>query len=216
MRWRVGLIDSCGAHARAVATAAFNSEHDKVSRSAPGPDVSGHGSRIAALLCGSIVPPDLLLAQVFRGRLPASAAAIGAAIDWCVAEGANLVHLSLGLSTDREVLRTAVTRALNEGAVLVAATPARGGPVFPAAYVGVIRGTGDARCGPGELSVLGDGRFGAHRILPGAVPGQGGASAGAAWLSRAIMELPPGATPAQCTQELELRANYRGPERRLA
>lgn len=216
MTWRVGLIDSCGAHARAVATAAFISENDMVSRLAAGPDVSGHGSRIAALLCGSIAPPDLLLAQVFRGRLPASAAAIGAAIDWCVAEGANLVHLSLGLSTDREVLRTAVTRALNEGAVLVAATPARGAPAFPAAYEGVIRGTGDARCAPGELSVLGDGRFGGHTKLPGAAPGQGGASAGAAWLSRAILGLTPGATTIQCAQELGLRASYRGSERRLA
>ena len=45
--------------------------------------------------------------------------------------------------------------ALAAGLILIASTPARGAPVYPAAYPGVLRVTGDARCGPGELSALG-------------------------------------------------------------
>jgi hypothetical protein len=39
--------------------------------------------------------------------------------------------------------------------ILIASTPARGAPVYPAAYPGVLRVTGDARCGPAEVSALG-------------------------------------------------------------
>ena len=55
---------------------------------------------------------------------------------------------------------------LGQGAVLVAAHPARGAPCFPAAYPGVIAATGDARCGWQELSQLGPALFGAIIIAP--------------------------------------------------
>ena len=91
----------------------------------------------------------------------ASAAAVAAAVDWAVEHGASLVHLSLGLTADRAVLRAAVERAIRAGCVIVAASPARGPRVYPGAYPQVIRGTGDARCAPGELSCLQPGLFGA-------------------------------------------------------
>lgn len=216
MKWRIGLIDSCGRYPGAEETAAFRSEHRRLLTPAPGTDASGHGSRIASLLMGSGADPDLLLAQVFREGHPTSAAAVAAAIDWCVARDANLLHLSLGLNADRPVLRTAVEAALGAGVLIVAATPARGAPVFPAHYAGVIRGTADARCAPGELSVLGEARFGGHGSLPGAAPGQGGASAGAAWISRALLDLAPGRSTAVYTEALGQRARYLGPERRVS
>lgn len=58
------------------------------------------------------------------------------------------------MAADRSVLRAAIARAIDSGIVVVAAMPARGEPAYPAAYPPVIGGTGDARCGLGEISVL--------------------------------------------------------------
>jgi len=160
MNWRVGLIDSCGTWSGAVEAAAFVSDGSHVERVSPASDPTGHGSRIAALLTEDGARVELLLAQVFLTAQPASAAVVAAAVDWTVSRGAKLIHLSLGLATDRAVLRAAVARAMDSGIVTVAAMPARGAPVYPAAYPSVIGGTGDARCGPGEISVLGPRLFG--------------------------------------------------------
>src|ERR1700722_16393917 len=163
MRWRVALIDSCGEWPGAVDAAAFIDESATaacgtatrgVRRCAMGADATGHGSRLARLLSDGGAVFELMLGQVFWGKTPASAAAVAAALDWAVAGGANLIHMSLGLAADRGVLAGAVLRAVSAGCVVVASAPARGGVVYPAAYRGVIRGTGDARCGTGELSCL--------------------------------------------------------------
>jgi hypothetical protein len=159
VNWRVALIDSAGAWQGAIDAAAFVTEGGRVVLRAPVADASGHGSRIAALWAGG-GDLDLLLGQVFVDAAAASGAAVAAAIDWAVGRRADLIHMSLGLAADRAVLRAAVRSAVESGCVLVASTPARGGPVYPAGYAGVIRGTGDARCSAGELSWLGTGLFG--------------------------------------------------------
>jgi hypothetical protein len=116
------------------------------------------------------------------------------------------------------VLREAVSRALDSGVLVVAASPARGQKVFPAAYPGLIAATGDARCAPGELSRLGPRLFGgcphgaAERLDDR--PSSGGASIGATWVSRAILDLPPGIDTAGCLELLDSKAIYRGPEHR--
>ena len=186
MSWRVALIDSCGAWPGAVAAAAFVEEsavaaEETVQRCATAVDATGHGSRVARLLSEGGAEFELMLGQVFLGRAPASAAAVAAALDWAVAGGADLIHMSLGLAADRAVLAAAVGRAVGAGCVLVASAPARGGVVYPAAYRGVIRGTGDARCGPGELSCLVPVFFGGcpRRVVSGAEVGAAGASGGA-------------------------------------
>jgi len=230
--WRVGLIDSCGglegldAAARVDASpaptgaAAFLARDGRVECRATVADPTGHGSRIAALLMsGRRV--ELLLGQVFTGSGPTTGAAVSAAIGWAVEQGAGLVHLSLGLAGDRAVLALAVRRAIEAGCVLVAAMPARGAPVFPAAYPGVIRATGDARCAPGEISCLGPRLFGGCPRVE--VGGQseaarretvrGGASIGAAWVTHAILQESPMRAPA-ALEALTARAKYLGPERR--
>ncbi len=191
MKWRVALIDSAGAWPGAIDAAAFVTEGGRVASRATVADPSGHGSRIAGLWAGG-VDFELLLGQVFVEAGATSGAAVAAAIDWAVGRGADLIHMSLGLSADRVVLRDAVRRAVESGCILVASTPARGGPVFPAGYARVIRGTGDARCSAGELSWLGAGLFGGCPRFEeggnpeGAAPGAGagvctdvGAGAGA-------------------------------------
>ncbi len=235
-RWRVALIDSCGVRPGAIAGAAFLAEGGAVVQRPALADPTGHGTRIAQLLeraapSGPEAPHgespraagrfELLLGQVFVDARPASAAAVAAAVDWAVGHAASLVHLSLGLTADRDVLRAAVERAIRAGCVIVAASPARGPRVYPGAYPQVIRGTGDARCAPGELSCLQPGLFGACPRLAAVgaaasgVSAAAGASIGAARVTRAILEMPPAGASAVVTY-LAARSTHRGPERRTA
>lgn len=191
MGWRVGLIDSCGRWPGARQAAAFVSAGDRVECRDPVPDPSGHGSRVAGVVARDRAI-ELLLGQVFTTAAPTSGAAVAAAIDWAVAGGADVIHLSLGLAADREVLAASVAHALSAGCIIVAAAPARGALPYPAAYPGVIRGTGDARCAPGEISCLGPTLFGAcprtdDPFIDYPALEAGGASIGAAWITRSIV-----------------------------
>jgi hypothetical protein len=216
VNWRVGLIDSCGIWPGAIAAAAFATAGRCVEQRAVAADSSGHGSRVARLLLGGNVPLELLLAQVFVNSKPTTGAAVAAAIDWVRGRRANLIHLSLGLAADRSVLATAVASAIDAGCIVVASTPARGAPTYPAAYPGVIRATGDARCAPSELSWLGPSFFGGcpriaecEQIEP-----RGGASIGAAWVSRAILSGTANAPARAVVATLAAGARHIGPERK--
>jgi len=228
MSWRVALIDSCGSRPGAADAAAFADHGGRVARCATAADPTGHGSRVARLLAGEDAAIELLLGQVFLDARPASAAAVAAAVDWAVAAGAELIHMSLGLAADRAVLAGAVERATGSGRIVVASTPARGAAVYPAGYAGVIRATGDARCAPGELSHLGEWFFGGcPRFDVGAAGGAGvgaggcgasigaagGASVGAAWVTRSIVRGPKGVA-GDVVAALTAMARYVGPERR--
>lgn len=220
VKWRLALIDSCGSWPEAADAAAFISAGERAERRATVADPGGHGSRIAQLLTAGDAPFELLLGQVFMTCGPASSAAVAAAIDWAVAGRANLIHMSLGLSADRAVLGSAIRRAIGLDCIIVASMPARGAPVYPAAYPHVIRATGDARCAPGELSCLVPGFFGGcTRFGSGGqsdcegAANVGGASVGAAWVTRSILSGPVYGTRA-VVDALTARARYIGPERR--
>lgn len=211
-RWRVALIDSCGEWSGACAAAAFQSDGRTVRPLPARTDPTGHGSRIARILTdGERI--DLLLGQVFLDPGPTSGAAVAAAIDWAVDSDATLIHLSLGLAHDRSTLAQAVTRARAAGRIVVAAAPARGAPVFPASYEGVIRASGDARCAPGELSCLDAWHFGA---CPRLATGEGGASIGAAHVTHALVRHCAPGPAADIVAALGGLARYRGRERRGA
>ncbi len=215
MSWRIGLIDSCGAFPTARTATRFVASAQRVARVECGPDPTGHGTRIASIIAASTDHAELVLAQVFTSAAPTSAAIIAAAVDWAVGEDVQLLHLSLGLAADRPVLQAAIARATARGILIVAAMPARGGPVFPAAYPGVIRGTGDARCQPGELSALEPGSFGGcprHAMADG-LRGQG-ASVGAAAVTHALI-CSGGPEPYDSIiRRLTALARYSGPESR--
>jgi Subtilase family len=147
---RVGIVDTQIAEPLAGSIAAAKSF------GAPaGGEGASHGTAIASIVLHHAPHARLLSAQAFDPGGRAEAAAVAAALRWLIGERARLVNLSLGLPRDREVLRAAVGEALAAGLILIAATPARGAPVYPAAYPGVLRVTGDARCGPAEISTLG-------------------------------------------------------------
>lgn len=185
---RVAVVDSgcAAAHASQLrAAAAFVLDDGGVCRVPATVDALGHGSRVADILLHCTPQAELLAAQVFRERLTTTAAQVSAAIDWAVANGAQLVNLSLGLREPRTVLAEACARAQAAGVVLCAAAPARGQAVYPAAFPGVLRVSGDARCAPAELAAIGSAQadFGAHvRPLDGRLDGAG-ASMACAWFS---------------------------------
>ena len=91
----------------------------------------------------SLVRADIRLAnaQVFHDALQTSTACIAAALDWLCEQHVAVVNMSFGLQHDRRVLRQACAQALTKGTILVAASPARGVAVYPAAYPGVLRVT---------------------------------------------------------------------------
>lgn len=215
LRWRVALIDSGPVHAP-NGTVRFTRRG--VGPQTPVDDPTGHGSRIASLLAEYAPPHDLLCAQVFDDTAATSVAAIVAALDWACEQGVHLVHLSLGLVDDRASLAGAVARAQAAGCLLVAAAPARGAPVYPAAYSGILVGTGDARCAPDEVSRLGECRFGG--CVEYRSPGHGrgrGASVGAAFVTAAVLaHAQPGTNADAVERTLASRSRYDGAERRTA
>lgn len=214
--WRVALIDSCGTWPGAIAAAAFATDGRRVEQGATVTDPSGHGSRIAEMFLAGDTACELLLGQVFVNAGPTTGASVAAAVDWAVAHSARLIHLSLGLAADRAILAAAVVRAIDAGCVVVASTPARGAPVYPAAYPGVIRATGDARCAPGEWSCLGPWFFGGcpRYADGGQTELSGGASTGAAWVSRAILGGVVNVKAGAVVAALTAGARHIGPERK--
>lgn len=187
---RVGVIDSgigtgeSAAGQRVVAACAFSrAMTGEITPLAPHDDLLGHGSEVATLIRLNAAHTEFVDAQVFSTARAIDAGVLAAAIDWCVEHAVRVVNLSLGLRADRRLLRDACARASAAGLTLVAATPARGGDTFPAAYPQVIAVSGDARCVDGGWSWLGDGlRAGASPRPPRPAAG-GGASYAAARLT---------------------------------
>jgi hypothetical protein len=217
---KVGLLDSGlprgPAAERILVGCGFRLDADQ--EVAPGmaePDALGHASAVARVVLAGCPEARFLVAQIFFAKLVATAAQAAAGLDWLAGQGAAVVDMSFGLAADRTVLRDACARAVARGIILVASAPARGDPVFPAAYPGVIRVTGDARCGPGELSALDGPRadFGAH-VRAGSVAG---ASIGTAHVTAEIARYLVGSGDARIDA---LRSHLRGlcrhvgPERR--
>ena len=183
------------------------------------PAAGGHGSAMASIIVGSAAQVSLYDARVFPPQGPATPAALAAALDWLADEHVELVNISLGLRDDRDVLRLACARALERGVLLVAAAPAQGAAVYPAAYAGVLRVTGDARCAPGEFTWLDSAQAKIGACVGGLnhAPGNpgGGASCAVAHVTGELARLRAAGVPADALLD-ELRGNCIcfGPERR--
>jgi len=177
-----------------------------------------HGECVAALVLEAAPAVRLIDARIATPASQPTPRVVAAAIDWCVAEGARIVNLSLGLADDRRVLRDACARAVAQGVVLVAAAPARGGPVYPAAYPGVFSVSGDARCAAGEWSRLDATVGAAWGTCPDAPGGaRGGASMAAARFTGLVADYlmhHPGADARGLADHLATFASRRGRENR--
>jgi hypothetical protein len=212
---KVGLLDDGvgGASAQSVV------DMCEFVQPARAPAAGGHGSAMAAIIAGLAGRVSLYDARVFPPRGPATPASLAAALDWLADRNVDLVNISLGLRDDRDVLRLACARALERGVLLVAAAPAQGAVVYPAAYSGVLRVTGDARCAPGEYTWLdsSQARIGACAGGLDHVPGNpgGGASCAVAHVTGELARLRAAGIAADALlDELRDKCVYFGPERR--
>jgi subtilisin family serine protease len=218
-RWRVALIDSgCDPPAPVpLGAVRLHLVGGTIREDAVVADPSGHGSRMARIIAAAASAPELLLAQVFDDERATSAAAVAAGVRWALRQGAQLLHMSLGLGADREVLRAAIAEAIAAGRIVVTAAPARGTLPYPAAYPGVLRASGDARCSAMQISALDPAAllFGGCVRTEG-VAGGAGASIGAAHVTRALLDLAPhpGCTLAEAGAALEQAATFKGREQR--
>lgn len=158
----VGVIDSGGPAAGMEGALAFLPDGGT---SPALPDRLGHGTAVARTIMRACAQARIIHAQVFEDRPVTTTLQVAAALRWFAraeqGERVDLVCLSLGLAADRAPLRAACEAVREAGIIMVAAHPARGAPCYPAAYEGVIAGTGDARCGWDDLSQLGPRLFGA-------------------------------------------------------
>lgn len=171
----------------------------------------GHASALAASVLQHAPELNLINLVVFGRTLATDAATVAAALT--AAYDADLVLCAFGLARDDEGIRSSAFSLLANGACIIAAAPARGGPVFPAALPGVIAVQGDARCEPDDWSLLGPNRFGACPVASASVRG---ASAAAAHLAGHLASfMTAGASTGSALDMLRARSRYKGPERRL-
>jgi len=219
---RVGIPDSgVGADlaGNVDAAAAFRRGEDGVAvRAAAIPDPVGHGSRLARIVVEQAPAARLLVAQIFVDRKGTSAEAAAHGIAWLAAEKADIIAVSFGLRDDRVIVREAIGAAVEAGTIVIAASPARGAPVYPASYPGVLRVTGDARCGPDEISVLGtvQADFGACVRASGEAPAAGASFAVPHVAGHVARYLDGGGARgmAAVRAHLAATARYHGPERK--
>jgi hypothetical protein len=222
---KLGVIDS-GVRDTPAGVSVFTKRFDPDSVQAPVPDRGHthqeassdqmeHGSAIAKIILEKVPFADLFMAQVFQQKLVTTPNQVAAAINWLVGEGVQLINMSFGLTNDRDVLRNACHHALDHGVILVAAASARGDPVYPANYPGVIRATGDARCSPNEISCLNTDQadFGGHVISTNGIIK--GASVGCAYIAAFIASYlfdHRNKSPEEIIKWLTDQAKYQGPE----
>ncbi len=119
------------------------------------PKVARHGSAIAGAILNNAPEAHFAWIQVFGNSFVTTPQQIAEAIETLLQYPVAVINLSLGLHNNRAVLAQAVEKALEKGVTMIASSPARGKPVYPAAYPGVFAVCGDARCKPDEFSSLG-------------------------------------------------------------
>lgn len=215
----IGIVDSgTSSVTRTVAARGFRPGPNGVESGDASPDTIGHAPETLRLVHAAAPHAGLAMAQVFFDSMTTTPDAVAAAIDWLAGLGAAIINLSLGTTAGSTALRDSSLRALRAGCILVASVPARGPLVFPAAYDGVLRATGDARCAAGHLS-----HIQSERVDFGACPqadddgnrptAAGGASIAAARVSAALAALLEAGVPrSEVVATLAARCSIKGPQ----
>lgn len=100
----------------------------------------GHGTHIAGIIAQTSPQSKLLPIRVLDTNGRGNTFTLAYAIEWAVANGADVINLSLGAEADSQVLRSAVAHAVEEGVIVVAAAGNihTDTPQFPASYPNVL------------------------------------------------------------------------------
>jgi fatty-acyl-CoA synthase len=181
-----------------------------------------HAARHAAVLAEAVlaVAPGTRFVNlvVFGAGLATDAATLARALDRAAALRPDLALCALGMARPDAAVAAACAGLVATGCVVVAAAPARGAPVFPAALPGVLSVQGDARCGPAEWSWLGlpKAEFGACPAVAGRPDVAGASAAAAAFAGLVAARLASGAQARDIAAAMRARAAFRGRERRAA
>lgn len=216
---KVGIIDSGVTEPAPVCLAeavSFIYEQGRVIKRDDGArDNLGHGGMVARIILAGSSVVALYSAQVFQEKLLTRPVQVAAAIDWLLERRVRIINMSFGLGKDRAILREVCARAVEQGVILVASVPARGKTVYPGAYPGVIRVSGDARCGAEEISAIDRalGYFGAQADGDAG----GGSSAATARITKTVIEIMAGMPKVDyqgIIERLGRRAAYQGREQR--
>jgi hypothetical protein len=175
-----------------------------------------HASSIAAAILAHAPSARIVNLVIFGAKLTTSAELVAKAMS--LADMQDIVHCSFGLPRPDPALEAEVARLVAVDRPIIAASPARGNPVWPAQFPGVITVQGDARCGPAEWShlALPHARFGA---CPRTVdqPEIAGSSIAAAHLTgHLVARFASGAARGELIERLAREARFFGPERRNA
>lgn len=150
-RYKIGLIDS-GSNI-AIEGAFIDIKDEKLHAIELKKDSLGHGTILSNIIKEDNV--DIYCAQVFDEELITTAQTVALAIDYLVSKNVDLIHMSLGLSNDREILKQSVNKAIEKGILIVASAPSLSTQItYPSFYKGVISVTGDARCTKDNISYI--------------------------------------------------------------
>lgn len=223
MSLKIGVVDSGFRPDQSdwiVDSAYFYLEEGALWMADPEPDSIDHGARIIDIIHHHYPQAEFFSAQVFDKRGITSPAQVAAAVNWLVEQKVEMINMSLGLRQDREVLSSAIAAAIEKGIIICASSPARGEPVYPSAYPGVLRMTGDARCSMQEISCLETefADFGGHVMGMDQEQARAGSSLGSAHMAghvARVMAEQGRMDVIKLGNKLKQLASYFGPERRL-
>jgi subtilisin family serine protease len=103
-------------------------------------DRHGHGTAVTAAIKEKVPAAELYAVRIFEERLSGNIAVLLRALDWAADAGMHLVNLSLGTAnvTHEGALRESVKRAVDRGALIVAARDDEGVSWLPGSLPGVI------------------------------------------------------------------------------
>ncbi len=125
------------------------------------PDFSdrlGHGTAVVAAIQEKAPEAEILVVKVFEGELATSLPGLRAALEWAVAERADLVNLSLGTPKPEHegLLQSTVQEAIAAGVLIVSPREHRGHRWWPGAFSGVAGVLLDWECRREELRLMDD------------------------------------------------------------
>ncbi|MGC2659409.1 MAG: S8 family serine peptidase [Bryobacteraceae bacterium] len=154
----------------AILDSGINASHPHVGNVAGGVAISplgqsddyldrlGHGTAVAGAIHEKAPEAGILAIKIFDRRLSATIDQLVAGIEWALANGAQIINLSLGTTNpiNRAKLQPAVDKAIESGVRVVSALHVDGVPCFPGSFPGVLGVEADASLERSEVRINGE------------------------------------------------------------